>query len=156
MTAGLGHGQTPKKRDVELTARGPNFSGRVDQAGDGFVAEHYGKDNRYEYKHNFRSSAGRMRVGGRYMAYDPEGRSKDVLAREDGDGEDTRWETEKPARGLGVCLRVPKGPLKGWWVGLGPAEPAKGGRPARAKLVLVKDKKDAAVFRWPDPWDEGP
>jgi hypothetical protein len=161
VTAGSGHCQPPKKRKVELQIRGEkDHYWLVDQGGTGFVAELFRNGDERAPKNNFEPSAGRMWVSGRCMAYDPQGRSKDVLARETGDGGDTQWQTEQAETGLGVCLRVPQGPLKGWWVGLGPAKPAKAdppSRPARARapLVLVPDRKDAAVFRWADPYDEG-
>ena len=44
------------------------------------------------------------------------------------------------------------GELKGWWIGLGPLEEVKG---PHERLILVKDKKDAAEFDWEDPKDEG-
>ena len=46
------------------------------------------------------------------------------------------------------------GALKGWWVGLAPAGPAKKGERPPAKLILVKDRKDAASFRSTTPEDE--
>jgi hypothetical protein len=102
-------------------------------------------------------------VDDRYLGYDLGGKSKDVLAR-DGRAEDTRdirwevvgWEIVRTRDGSHSVrrFRVANGALKGWWVGLGATEPAKGdGRP-RARLVLVKDKKDAAGFNWPSPHDD--
>ena len=53
------------------------------------------------------------------------------------------------------------GELKGWWIGLGPVEPANEearvplDRLPRAPLILVEDKNDAAGFDWEDPYEEG-
>jgi hypothetical protein len=77
--------------------------------------------------------------------------------------EDIRWgfvssEAKSPDFGY---FRVKNGELKDWWIGLGPVEPAKEGEQLprnrqgpRAPLVLVKDKKDAAGFRWTTSKDE--
>lgn len=155
-TGGASHCQPAKPREVDLNVRGgKDHFWKVMGTGDGFAAVRIQKgEARPPYFHNFRATAGRMWVSGRCMAYDPEGRSKDVLARTDDRGEDTKW--DKVGDLSGTRLRVPKGPLKGWWVGLGPPQDGKAGQRARAKLVLVKDKEDAAVFYWGDPYDEGP
>ena len=39
-------------------------------------------------------------------------------------------------------------------MGLGPLTPTLKGR-GFSELVLVKDRKDAAVFTWEDPYDDG-
>src|SRR6266567_401959 len=92
--------------DVELFVLAGDFSGRVDHSGGGFVAEHFGKGDKYDFKKNFRESADWMQVGHRYMAHDPVGRKKEVLAR-DRYAEDTRW--EKVGSPFEMRLRVPKG-----------------------------------------------
>jgi hypothetical protein len=94
-----------------------------------------------------------MEVDGRYMGYDLEGKSKEVLARQRRGGS-TQW--VKHGGRFSMTLEVRNGTLKGWWVGLKVIkEKPEPGKPALARLVLVKDKKDAAVFDWEDPYDEG-
>jgi hypothetical protein len=149
-----GRCQPTTPREVELHIRGSGYDyWQVDASGDGFVARHVFPGDRVSYRHSFAESAGGMEVSGKYMGYDLSGKSKEVLARERY-GESTQW--EKEGARFGMRLRVPHGPLKGWWVGLKVVEdqpaPAK---PTLAKLVLVEDKKDAAVFIWADPYDEG-
>jgi hypothetical protein len=170
---GPGHQPQRKERAVELMIWGDDHYWIVSRDGDRLVAERFRKGDNAPHKKTFRDTASGLEVGGRLMAYDPEGRSKDVRAREyrtpaaERRNTDTRWDRVGD-RFFGMRLRVPKGPLKGWWVGLGPAEPVeptKADRPAkagsappraRARLVLVKDKEDAAAFCWADPKDEGP
>jgi hypothetical protein len=109
------------------------------------------------YLKNFRPAGGDgMRVSGMYMAYDLEGKTKDVLA-EDRYGENARWVKKRGEEQLSARLQVRNGKLKGWWVGVKvikeKAEPSK---PALARLVLVEDEKEAAIFRWDDPNDVSP
>jgi len=96
-----------------------------------------------------------LKVDGMYLGYDLSGKDKEVLAR-DGlaeDLRDIRWGGERDQKlRLARNFRVANGARKGWWVGLGPTEEG-GGRP-RARLILVKDRKDAAAFRWTRPEDE--
>jgi hypothetical protein len=103
-----------------------------------------------------------LEVDGQFLGYDLHGKNKSVLVR-DGRGQDIqdlRWKLEREVvrkqeeRVLVKRFQVVNGALKGWWIGLGPLEPAKGDRRPRACLILVKDKKDAAGFRWTNPEDE--
>jgi hypothetical protein len=110
MTAGLSHGQPPKKRKVDLNVRGgKDHVWKVIGSGDGFAAVRIRQDDRMPYYHNFRATAGRMWVSGRCMSYDLEGRSKDVLARTDDRGEETKWERERPRVGWGGACGSPRG-----------------------------------------------
>ncbi len=77
--------------------------------------------------------------------------------------QDIRWEvvsSEKESPFF-AYFRVKNGEMKGWWIGLGSVEQEKKGerlprnrQGERAPLILVKDKKDAAGFRWTRPEDE--
>jgi hypothetical protein len=132
--------------------------------GDQFVAVRVRKDdNRILPPRNFKITADDMMVvDEKYLGYDLRGKNKKVLVRERS-GDDTDWElviseAKSPVYGY---FRVKYGELKGWWIGLGAVEPEKKGEPLprnrqglRAPLVLVKDKKDAAGFRWTNPKDE--
>lgn len=149
----VGHSRPPP-RDVELNIRGgADHYWKVNHDGRMFLAVRIRKGTTSPIYDNFRETNDGMRVGGRYMGYDLTGRSKNVLARTAG-GQDTKW--QKVGSRFEMRLRVPQGPWKGWWIGLGPLEPAKAGQLPQARLVLVEAKKDAAAFRWGDPYDEGP
>ena len=114
---------------------------------------HDGRD--YTYPKNFQKGDDWMEVGGFHLAYDLEGKTKDVLARERY-GENTRWEVKRVDM-LQARLQVRNGNLKGWWVGVRVIkEKAEAGKPALAGLVLVKDEKGAAIFSWDDPLDISP
>jgi hypothetical protein len=148
--AGPGAGQPPRGVDLE-SREGKDHFWKITRDGDRFVAVRIGKGDKAPIYKNFRPGLDGMKVGDMHMAYDPDGRTKELRARPRY-GEDTEW--DKVGGRFGMRLRVPKGPLKGWWVGLGPLEPAREGQLPRARLMLVEDRKDAAVFTWPDPVDD--
>jgi hypothetical protein len=159
-----GLGQLSKPRLVELTVldnKGNGF-GKVVRDGDRFVALDCRPADKIGFLGNFKFAAdGELYVDSKYLGNDLRGENKNVLVR-GWNRENVQWELvlskRSPFKGR---FRVKNGELKGWWVGLGPVEPAKGGarlpldRLPRAPLILVKDKKDAAGFDWEDPYDEG-
>jgi hypothetical protein len=126
----------------------------VDLAGGGFTARRLKPgDNTMERK-NFEAGGDWMLVSGKYMGYDITGKNVDVIpidAKELADA--GSW--KKEGSRLGMRLQVKKGSLKDWWVGMQPT--TTDGKPTTdlANLMLVKDKKDAAQFRWEDPNDDG-
>jgi hypothetical protein len=163
--AGAGHGRPPKRSLVELSIfDGKGFFGKVVRDGDRFVALRIRMgDDKLGYLDNFEKSDEELWVDDRSLGYDLRGKNKNVLVRERS-AEDTRWEfvmskkKEEPFRGR---FRAKNGELKGWWIGLG-VEPGKKGSELprdqypRARLILVKDKKDAAGFSWSlGPPDDG-
>jgi hypothetical protein len=157
-------GQPSKPHLVELLVldnKGNGF-GKVVRDDDRFVALDCRKDAKIGFLGNFKFAPGdELQVDGKYLGYDLRGENKNVLVRE-WNRENVQWElvlsTRSPFKGR---FRVKNSELKGWWIGLGPVEPAKEGarlpldRLPRAPLILVKDKKDAAGFDWEDPYDEG-
>jgi hypothetical protein len=156
--AGPGNGQPAKRRAVEVMVfNDKGYFGPIARDGDHFVAVRFRTGEKGARIRNFEVSGGFLRVGDRYLGYDLSGKSKDVLALE-WPGKDTRairWEAVRDRKsGVRKHLRVANGALKGWWIGLAPAEPAKGGGRPQARLVLVKDQKDAATFDWTRPEDE--
>lgn len=163
-------GRLNKRRLVDLTVfdnKGEAF-GKVVRDGDRFVALDLRKDPKLGFLRNFEMHGiDTLEVDDNYLGYDLRGKNKNVLVRE-GSGKDIRWELSleivhiQKERELVKRLRVKNGELKGWWIGLGPVEPAKKEEKTprdkypRAPLILVKDKKDAAGFRWPhNPPDDG-
>jgi hypothetical protein len=110
----------------------------------------------YRYLKTFRPGGDdHMQVSAFLLAYDLDGKNKDVLA-EARYGENTRW-VKKGVGRLRARLQVRNGELKGWWVGVKVIkEKVEPGKPALAKLVLVEDEKGAAVFSWDDPLDISP
>jgi hypothetical protein len=158
-----GRGQPPESRLGTLIAfddKGDPWD--VVRDGDRFVALRFRQGDGISPR-NFHNSGDFLRVDDRSLGYDLGGKNHDVLAldRRGPDTEDIRWDIgpwEVVAGREGELtvrrFRVAHGALKGWWVGLGPAEPPQGDRRPRARLVLVKDKKDAAGFRWTTAEDE--
>ncbi|MGH7174456.1 MAG: hypothetical protein ACRELF_00925 [Gemmataceae bacterium] len=123
----------------------------------GFIAKRFHPDDRAAaWQHNFRPPGPNwVMIDGFLLGYDLEGKSKNVLWR-GRDRESTCWEIERGRR-FSMRMRVRNGSLKGWWVGLKLIkEKPEPGKPAQARLVLVEDKKDAAVFTWEDPTDISP
>jgi hypothetical protein len=158
--AGPGQGQgSPKNRAVELSvSTDKGYFGVVVRDGDRFVALRFRRGEGGAPIRTFKKSGNMLKVDGMYLGYDLGGKSKDVLAR-DGlaeDLRDIRWEValKRGSREVERNFRVANGALKGWWVGLGPAKPAKAGGRERARLILVKDREDAAGFSWPFPEDD--
>jgi hypothetical protein len=164
--AGADHGRPPKRSLVEFSVfDGKDFFGQVVRDGDRFVAlRALVGEEKLGYLHNFEKSDEELWVDDRSLGYDLRGKNKDVLVRERS-AEDTRWEfvssknKEEPFRGR---FRAKNGELKGWWIGLGAVEPGKKGSELprdqypRARLILVKDTKDAAGLSWSlDPPDDG-
>jgi hypothetical protein len=161
--SGADHGPPPKRILGELTIfDGKDAFGYVVCDDDRFVALHFRKGEGI-YLHNFQKSGDRLEVDGKDLGYDLDPKNKNVLVREKY-GKDTQWEfvrgeEKTPFRGY---FRAKNGELKGWWIGLGPIEPAKKGSKLprdqypRAPLILVKDKKEAAGFSYSlDPPDDG-
>lgn len=147
-----GGAQPPREVDLHVRGGGDHYW-KVKRDGDRFVAVRIPKGGVPPYYRNFRERGDAMQVDGKYLGRDPQGESKDLVAR-DRETADTKW--DKPGARFGTGLRVPDGPLKGWWVGLGPAGEPKAGKRVTAPLVLVKDRKQAAVFYWADPDAKGP
>ena len=118
------------------------------------IAKSYDREDLAPSGGNFEERDDWIKVDGQYLAYDLESKKKEVLPRSR-ESKSTQW--EKLGSRFGMRLRMRNGELKGWWVGLKVVkEKAERGKPALAHLVLVKHTKDAAVFRWGDPYDEGP
>ena len=143
-----GHERKPKHLLGTMSVfDGKDYFGNVIRDGDRFVGDRNQRPDNYESMFS-----DNIVVDGKYLGYDLRGKNKNVLVREES-GDDTSWtfvssEAKSPFSGY---LRVKNGDLKGWWIGLGPVEPAKKGeelprnrRGPRAPLILVKDKKDAA------------
>jgi hypothetical protein len=157
-------GQPSKPHLVELIVldnKGNGF-GKVVRDGDRFVALDCRKADKIGSLGNFKlAPEDELKVDGVHLGYDLRGANKNVLVR-GWNRESVQWELvlsrRSPFKGR---FRVKHGELKGWWIGLGPVEPAKErarlplDRLPRAPLILVKDKKDAAGFDWEDPYDEG-
>ncbi len=160
MTAGPGPGCPPQRPLGSLTIFDKKDAfGYVVRDGDRFVALHFRKGEGI-YLHNFDPSI-ELEVDDKYLGYDLRGKNKNVLARVSRRPaiRDIEWEFVSSAAKspfLGY-FRVKNGELKGWWIGLGPVERAKKeerppfDRRPRAPLILVKDKEDAAGFRWSRP-----
>ena len=159
-----GLGQPSKPRLVELLVldnKAKGF-GKVVRDGARFVALDCRKGDKIGFLGNFKVDPDLevLRVDGAYLGYDLRGKNKKVLVRA-WSRQDIRWERVRSKKSPKGHFRVKNGKLKGWWIGLGPVEPAKEGarvpldRLPRAPLILVKDKKDAAGFNWEDPYDEG-
>jgi hypothetical protein len=164
MAAHRSLGQPSRPHLVELLvldSKGNGF-GKVVRDGDRFVALDCRKGDQIGFLGNFKfAPEDELQVDGKYLGYGLRGENKNVLVR-GWNRENVQWELvlseRSPFKGR---FRVKHGALKGWWIGLGPVEPAKEGarlpldRLPRAPLILVKDKKDAAGFDWEDPFDEG-
>lgn|SRR5262249_16340276 len=171
MTA-AGQGRRSEKHKVELIVFGPEgylgakgCFGKVVRDGDRFVALRFRQGEGAAFNGNFEPGGDDLKVDDKYLGYDLRGENKDVLVRE-WDRDSVQWELvreriiRQEKAELRQCFRVKNGELKGWWIGLGPLEEVKGDHPQRdrrprARLILVKDKKDAAEFDWEDPKDEG-
>jgi hypothetical protein len=167
-------GRLDERRLVDLIVldnKGEGF-GKVVCDGDRFVALDGRKDPKIGFLRNFDPGVDMLWVDDRYLGFDLCRKNKNVLVRElhgevrGHDLQDIRWELVRHIvnrQGKEVLMkrfRVVNGELKGWWIGLGPLEKAKGDRlphdrRQRAPLILVKDKEDAAGFLWEDPHDEG-
>jgi hypothetical protein len=147
------HGQGAKPRDVPLEIRGDDTYFWTVSGSERFSARKVRFGEKYEERKNFRETADWMRLGGKYMGYDLEGKDPSVLGR---DAVDESAEWKKEGGRFGLRLQALKGPYRWWWVGLRPI--MEDGKPSekQAVLVLVKDKKDAIQFRWEDPNDKGP
>jgi hypothetical protein len=163
---GANHGRPSERNLAELSVfQGKGFFGQVVRDGDRFVAiRALVGEEKLGYLHNLEKTDEELWVDDRSLGYDLRGKNKNVLVREKS-GEDTRWEfvrsnkKEEPFRGR---FRAKNGELKGWWIGLGAVEPAKKGSELprdqyqRARLILVKEKKNAVGFSWSlDPPDAG-
>ena len=123
---------------------------------DDFIAKRYHPDDKsVTIQHNFRPGASWVMIDGFLLGYDPKGKSKNLSWRQR-DRLCTDWKLEHAGR-FSFRMCAEKGPLKGWWVGLEVIkEEPEPNKPARARLVLVKDKKDAVVFEHEDPTDISP
>ncbi len=150
----VGRCQPQKKDLVELGVNGDkNRFWRVDCSDDEFIVRGFLPGTRNFVKRNFEESHDWMKVAGCYMGYDLEGKSKEVLTRQ-GYGKSAQW--VKHGGRFSMRLQVRHGKLKGWWVTLKISkEKPERGKPALARLVLVKEEEKAAVFGWEDPDDRG-
>lgn len=154
-----GNGYEPPRYGTMSVFDGKDYFGNVIHDGDRFVVIRFRQGDGIQRPRNHKSTfPDTLEVDDKYLGYDLRGKNKNVLVRERS-GDDTRWkfvssEAERPYFGY---FRVKNGDLKGWWIGLGPIEQQKKGegpafdRLPRAPLILVKDKKDAAGFRWTQP-----
>jgi hypothetical protein len=150
----VGHTQQPKPRAVTLTIKGDKtYEWIVDHAGDGFAASRWQIGDPPKYLKNFSEGADWMRLGGYYMGYDLTGKNSTLVAVAKDTNEAAKWHFDGGR--FGLRLQALKGPYKDWWVGLRLA--ATDGKTAAktATLELVKEKKDAAIFCWEDPYDAG-
>ena len=172
LTMAAGQGRRSQKHKVELIVFGPEgylgakgCIGKVVRDGDRFVAPRFRQGEGAAFHGNFEPGGDDLKVDDKYLGYDLRGENKNVLVRE-WDRDSVQWELvreriiRQEKAELRQCFRVKNGELKGWWIGLGPLEEVKGDHPQRerrprARLILVKDKKDAAEFDWEDPKDEG-
>ena len=166
--AATGQGQAPKRDKVRMYVVGPKgflgakgYVGHVARFGDRFVAWRFRDDERDGNEPNFLPSGNLLDVNDKYLGYDLRGNNKNVLVREARIPDDILWElVVGKIEGFGRQYRVENGELKGWWIGLGPLEPAEGANcwaKGSAPLGLVKEQKDAAGFHWnvTDRIDEG-
>jgi hypothetical protein len=168
--AGPGSGQPPRGRGTVTAYDNQGQRWHVVRDGDRFVVALRARKSDGIPPRNFNMGGDGvwLQVDGRDLGYDLSGESKDVLVpvvpdeRAVGPQEvrramqALRWECVpgrkgSPFRGY---FRAKNGALKGWWIGLGPPEPAKKDGRARARLVLVQDQKDALGFSWTNPEDE--
>jgi hypothetical protein len=184
--ADAGHYQSPERRLGRLAVfDNKGYFGNVGLDGDRFVALRFRQGDGIPRPRNFKSTiADTLEVDDKYLGYDLRGKNKNVLVREEWRRQ-SRQEIKEEFKRTGrpvqvdirqdICwefvsseakspfsgyLRVKNGELKGWWIGLGPLEPAKKESDflweqyPHAPLVLVKDKKDAAGIRSTTGLDE--
>jgi len=165
ITDAPGHGRPPKRRLGSLTIFDKKGArGSVVLGDDRFVALFFRKGDEKHIR-NYEITGDMKQVNDKYLGYDLRAKNKNVLPREwrGRDRQDIHWEfvrSEEKSPFSGYS-RVKNGELKGWWIGLGPLEPAKKESDflweqyPHAPLVLVKDKKDAAGMSsttWLDEW----